>query len=278
MSRSDKRRRNKSSLLDLASDFFSGEESQSSSWLSPSSCSRSCLDQVVSFEVDDARRTSSDGSGKSPPIPTSLAAAIKSELDDASYIDRDDSAASMEQTPVRGLQATDSRQDGNNKGQTTETEMCLICSTEMSLADLRYPMKCLGHSCDYNFCLRCAKEFLKSSKDDYQMASDGSRQVKIHLRCPNCRSDISTQIEEIIHRRTECLESNEDPCTLAPTPLSAIDTSLLGPNFDPDNTIAAEPGVYLNRSGTTRSGNWIVRYACWIVVTLLDQHMTNSHS
>lgn len=205
----------------------------------------------MSFEVDDE---AGDGDDTCSAFSTSLAVS-KSELGDASLLDHDECAPSMEQAPVRG-QATNSvstGQGGIKEGQTTETEMCLICSTEMSLADLRYPMKCPGQSCDYNFCLRCAEEFLKSSRDDYQVASDGSRQVKIHLRCPNCRRDISTQIEEIIHERNEFLflDSTEDPCTPAPTSLSAVDASLLGPEFDPDNKIAT--GIYLNRSGATRS-------------------------
>ena len=260
MSRSDNRRRNRSSLLDLAS--------QASIWLSPSSCSRSCLDQVESFEVEDDAGSES-GDGTCSAIPTSLDVS-KSELGDASLLDHDESAASMEQTSVNSLS---SGQGGIKEGQPQETEMCLICLTEMSLADLRYPIMCRGHSCDYNFCLICAEEFLKSSKDDYQVASDGSRQVKIHLRCPNCRSDISTQIEETIQRRTEFLHSTEHPCTPARTPLPAVDESRLGPGFDPDNTIG--PGVYLNRSGTTRSGkaNLFAFIAlCSVTDSLLPTH------
>ncbi|EJK73935.1 hypothetical protein THAOC_04419 [Thalassiosira oceanica] len=253
---SDNCRRDKPTTdLDFASYFYSASEeaSQSSSWLSSSACSRSCLDQVVSLEVDVTRRTSCDGDDVAClAIPTSLTTS-KCELGDASLLDHDDSAASIEQTLMRGQAANSvpTWRGGIKERQTTETEMCLVCSTEMSIADPRYPMKCPGRSCDFNFCLRCAEEFLTSSKDDYHMAIDGSRQVEIHLRCPNCRRDISTQKEEITHKRSEFFHLNEDPCTPAPTPLSAVDASLLGSKFDPNNNIAT--GVYLNRSGATRS-------------------------
>eukprot|EP00934_Nitzschia_sp_Nitz4_P005306 Nitzschia sp. Nitz4//scaffold29_size155292//618//1880//NITZ4_002629-RA/size155292-processed-gene-0.0-mRNA-1//1//CDS//3329546361//5296//frame0 len=39
---------------------------------------------------------------------------------------------------------------------------------------------------------------ISSSKDDYMEASDGSRQVKIWLRCPSCRSDLTYTIRDTL--------------------------------------------------------------------------------
>ena len=42
------------------------------------------------------------------------------------------------------------------------------------------------------------QSLITSSQDDYEMASDGSRQVKIFLHCPQCRSDLRTSIRDTL--------------------------------------------------------------------------------
>ncbi|KAL7479227.1 hypothetical protein ACHAW6_004967 [Cyclotella cf. meneghiniana] len=75
---------------------------------------------------------------------------------------------------------------------------CPICLNPMTQPDLAHPVPC---PCSFNFCVTCLSALLASSKDDYQMASDGNRHVKVHLNCPNCRNDISRAIERTIEER-----------------------------------------------------------------------------
>jgi hypothetical protein len=47
-------------------------------------------------------------------------------------------------------------------------------------------------------CKDCIESFITSSKDDFQMASDGNMHVKVYLHCPNCRSDLSHSIRHTL--------------------------------------------------------------------------------
>jgi hypothetical protein len=87
----------------------------------------------------------------------------------------------------------------------TVGDECPICLHLMSNADLIYPLQCPGTNCAYNFCLQCMSSLVKSSKDAYQIASDGSLRVKVQLNCPNCRASIKGIIEDAICRRQEIL-------------------------------------------------------------------------
>lgn len=74
---------------------------------------------------------------------------------------------------------------------------CPICLDTMKEADLRHPLQC-SNRCGYNFCRTCIQSLITSSQDDYVEASDGSKQVKIFLHCPNCRSDLSSSIRDTV--------------------------------------------------------------------------------
>lgn len=87
---------------------------------------------------------------------------------------------------------------------------CPICLHSMSNADYLYPMQCAGKNCTYNFCLQCMSSLVKASKDSYQMASDGSLHVKVHLNCPNCRASIKGVVEDVIRRRQDFLAEQVD--------------------------------------------------------------------
>ena len=88
-------------------------------------------------------------------------------------------------------------------------QTCPICLHPMSPQDILYPIQCPSSTsspalCRYNFCTECMSSLLKSSKDDYQQASDGSRRVKVRLQCPNCRAGYSEGIiEDVIQLRQE---------------------------------------------------------------------------
>lgn len=72
---------------------------------------------------------------------------------------------------------------------------CPICLEAFQEADIIFKLPC--RTCQYNFCVKCLDDFVKSSKDDFQEASDGSRQVKIQLNCPQCRSKYPMDISEV---------------------------------------------------------------------------------
>ena len=67
-------------------------------------------------------------------------------------------------------------------------EDCPICANPMTLSDLVVPLYCPTLNCDFNMCANCIEAMLKSDADDYEEASDGSKQVKYHLSCPCSRS------------------------------------------------------------------------------------------
>ena len=73
---------------------------------------------------------------------------------------------------------------------------CPICLEEFKDGEELFSLPC--HSCEFNFCSRCVETFVRSSQDDYQIASDGSRQVKVHIACPQCRSKYPMDIREVL--------------------------------------------------------------------------------
>ncbi|KAL3801164.1 hypothetical protein ACHAWO_002735 [Cyclotella atomus] len=81
---------------------------------------------------------------------------------------------------------------------TDEDTDCPICLNPMTAPDISHPIPC---PCSFNFCVTCLSSLLASSKDDWQMASDGNRHVKVRLNCPNCRKDISSFVEPVIEER-----------------------------------------------------------------------------
>ena len=111
-------------------------------------------------------------------------------------------------SPTFGSLASGTKSDADGMVEDTQ---CPICLESMSAADLMYPLQCPSN-CRYNFCVDCMSSLLKSSKDAYEMASDGSMRVKIHLNCPNCRASIKDIIEDIIqcrHKETSMLQWRE---------------------------------------------------------------------
>jgi len=80
----------------------------------------------------------------------------------------------------------------------------------MSDADMAYPLLC-PTGCGYNFCYSCAEHLVNSSKQDYEMASDGNRHVKVQLQCPQCRGDLQHTIHDtLILRRAKNTEKYND--------------------------------------------------------------------
>lgn len=99
---------------------------------------------------------------------------------------------------------------------------CPLCLDNLSSADLAHPPQCSTSECTFNFCLKCAESYIASSKDPYQKASDGSHQLKIFLRCPSCRSDLSTTLRDTVLLRHSDTVANDsdDEIKLTPSDLS----------------------------------------------------------
>jgi hypothetical protein len=88
---------------------------------------------------------------------------------------------------------------------------CLICLDGMKSADLGHTLQCERH-CGFNMCKNCIESLITSSKDDFQLASDGNMHVKVYLHCPNCRSDLSHSIRHtLLLRKVEELRYLEIP-------------------------------------------------------------------
>ena len=74
---------------------------------------------------------------------------------------------------------------------------CPICLESLTHSEQAiYPLPC--ENCDFNFCSNCVESFCEAACDDYQIASDGSRQVKVTVACPQCRSKYPVDLEETV--------------------------------------------------------------------------------
>ena len=73
---------------------------------------------------------------------------------------------------------------------------CPICLEAMDTSEELLTLPC--QTCDYNFCTNCIESFVRCSKDDYQIASDGSRQVKVSIACPQCRSKYPMALSDVL--------------------------------------------------------------------------------
>mmetsp|Transcript_33316 Transcript_33316/g.80585 ORF Transcript_33316/g.80585 Transcript_33316/m.80585 type:complete len:507 (+) Transcript_33316:162-1682(+) len=87
---------------------------------------------------------------------------------------------------------------GDEPEELTMMDECVICLGTMSDNDWKHPLQCHTPQCRYNFCATCIYNLIKSSKDAYGEASDGSHQVKVHLQCPNCRDDLGSTLRRTL--------------------------------------------------------------------------------
>ena len=69
------------------------------------------------------------------------------------------------------------------KNDTTNTMDGPICTEPMTEFDRKHPVPCPG-VCGFNFCLKCVEHLIETSKMGYEEASDGSKQMKVKLICP----------------------------------------------------------------------------------------------
>ena len=108
-----------------------------------------------------------------------------------------------------------------NLDTSNHSNRCPLCLDSLSSADLAHPPQCSTSKCTFNFCLQCAESYIASSKDPYQKASDGSQQLKVFLRCPSCRSDLSTTLRDtVLLRHSDIVANDSDEIKLTPSDLS----------------------------------------------------------
>lgn len=106
---------------------------------------------------------------------------------------------------------------------------CIICLDGMEITDLDHILQCERH-CGFNMCKNCIESLITSSKDDFQLASDGNMHVKVYLHCPNCRSDLRHSIRHtLLLRKVEelrCLKIPESEWTTSQVRLkNVLDTT-----------------------------------------------------
>lgn len=70
---------------------------------------------------------------------------------------------------------------------------CPLCLEELSTGDEAFPLLCPTEHCDFNYCSKCIQHFLEAAAADYSEASDGSKQLKVHVQCPKCRSKYKSE-------------------------------------------------------------------------------------
>jgi hypothetical protein len=93
-----------------------------------------------------------------------------------------------------------------------ELQDCPICLETLTFSEqVVYPLPC--QICYFNYCSKCVERFCKSAQDDFQVASDGSRQVKVTVSCPQCRTKYPMDIHELlllrqVHTLGSCMIRN----------------------------------------------------------------------
>jgi len=81
-----------------------------------------------------------------------------------------------------------------------EPSDCPICLEQYTSSELIFSLPCT--KCNYNYCSKCVENFVSASRDDYGIASDGSRQVKVHISCPQCRTRYPMDISKVLFLRS----------------------------------------------------------------------------
>ena len=89
---------------------------------------------------------------------------------------------------MTGETGRESKEEPGVQEDETVEEECMLCLESMHRSDIQIPMLCPLDGCPFNYCSQCVWNLLLSSSQPYQEASDGSKQLKVHLQCPQCRT------------------------------------------------------------------------------------------
>ena len=89
---------------------------------------------------------------------------------------------------------------------------CIICGDVLSRSDQLVPLQCPTPDCTASLCSDCLEGLVASASDDYQTASDGSRQVKTRLQCPMCRGKYQVVVPVLVEKdaKTTKQQRNDD--------------------------------------------------------------------
>ena len=81
----------------------------------------------------------------------------------------------------------------------TTNATCPICLDDLHPSEQVYEIPCEGCGGeDYNYCSNCIMNFCQAADDDWGVASDGSRQVKVTIMCPQCRTKYPIDLRQIM--------------------------------------------------------------------------------
>ncbi|CAB9525085.1 expressed unknown protein [Seminavis robusta] len=85
-------------------------------------------------------------------------------------------------------------------------EDCMLCLEAMHDSDHKIPMLCPLDGCPFNYCSQCVWSLLLTSSQPYQEASDGSKQLKVPLQCPQCRTRYPHRqvVQDVLLLRRAC--------------------------------------------------------------------------
>ena len=91
----------------------------------------------------------------------------------------------------------------------TTNAVCPICLDDLHPSEQVYEIPCEGcggrdspdgeeNNNNYNYCSNCIMNFCQAADDDWGVASDGSRQVKVTIKCPKCRTKYPMDLRQIM--------------------------------------------------------------------------------
>lgn len=112
-----------------------------------------------------------------------------------------------------------------------EDELCPLCCEDLELEDHLFPITCPTSGCEFNYCRACIAGLKRASEQPYELASDGSKQVKVRQQCPQCRGRYHSQsIEQasmvstvLLLREAYRIQEVQDRAQRSDNELSAVD-------------------------------------------------------
>ena len=141
-----------------------------------------------------------------PTAPDSMVAETLNSSVKSRHLETKESTASDSIVPETLNRPTRPRLSRRQSSLASLLQDCPICLDSMENTDLCHVLQCERH-CGFNMCKNCIGSLITSSKDDFQLASDGNLHVKVYLHCPNCRSDLTHSIRHtLLLRKVEELK------------------------------------------------------------------------
>ena len=110
--------------------------------------------------------------------------------------------------PVRGGEGAISTKESSDSTAISSfsEEECELCTENLTLADVTFPILCTSKQCNFNACLSCTHQMVSSAQNDLQEASDGNVFfLRLDKHCPDCRSDFMVSLQDVVVLREDYL-------------------------------------------------------------------------